>query len=634
MLFQRLTIGFINLVARCRVSKSTRVFVGKENIMPSERRPLRNLIAAVDFGSTHACARIYNDKCLAEAILPSNTSDPEACWSVLCNLLQSVITRSGIRTSDVYCLGLSVQRNTFLIWNRETSVPVTRLCTWQEINASAYASNRNNSQFIKALNRSGKMLYKVVPNAKFKMISHYKLTCIFAVTRLAHMFDEDPMLYEKCRDGEFVYGCLETWLLWRLTGGRAWCTDVSCTSATGAFDPSIPGLSPIILNFLKISPKSFPAICPTSTFFGEIHCGPLGDLGGAAKRRRVRVTAIIGDSQAAMLGEGCLSVGDAKLTLGTGAFLNVNIGSRVIPPNTGFYPVVGWAQSARTDSSLSCEVVPDTELKNVTYLIEGFNSDAGSSLIKLKEAGYFQSYTELEQILGTTSGSFDMAIETSPFFVPSSLGLRKVSRKRRTRSCEGEKALTFVNTNTTLTDGGIFVGLPGPLYQRNLPTSTRHAVLFALMDSIVMSARLLFVKGVNKELASDISVLRLNGNLTQSDWLMQRLADTLDLPVERSAISETCCLGAAIAAGVGAGIWDTYAEAVQCVHEQNTRLASSKAPKALKTRFIPNPASAACMESRYFHWTSVCAHTLAAHDSEFTKRKSSVALNSLLKFTK
>lgn len=91
-----------------------------------------------------------------------------------------------------------------------------------------------------------------------------------------------------------------------------------------------------------------------------------------------------------------------------------------------------------------------------------------------------------------------MAVETSPFFVPSSLGLRKVSLKKRMRSRDGEKALTFVNTNTTLTEGGIFVGLPEPLSQRNLPTSTRHSVLFALMDSIVMSARLLFVKGVNK----------------------------------------------------------------------------------------------------------------------------------------
>ncbi|KAL5111704.1 putative glycerol kinase 5 [Taenia crassiceps] len=589
--------------------------------MASEKFPSRNLIAAVDFGSTHACTRIYNDKCakLAEAILPSNTSSPETCWDVLCELLQLAISRN-LPIISVFC--------------RETSVPVTRLCTWQEINASAYASSRNNSHFIKALNRSGRILYKVVPNAKFKMISHYKLTCIFAVTRLAHMFDEDPMLYEKCRDGELVYGCLETWLLWRLTGGRAWCTDVSCTSATGAFDPSIPGLSPIILNFLKISPKSFPAICPTSTFFGEIRCGPLGDLGGAVKGRRVRVTALIGDSQAAMLGEGCLRVGDAKLTLGTGAFLNVNIGSHVIPPNTGFYPVVGWAQSARTDSSLSCEALPDTELKNVTYLIEGFNSDAGSSLIKLKEAGYFQTYAELEQILRTTSGSFDMAVETSPFFVPSSLGLRKVSPKKRARLREGEKALTFVNTNTTLTEGGIFVGLPGPLSQRNLSTSIRHSVLFALMDSIVMSARLLFVKGVNKELISDISVLRLNGNLTQSDWLMQRLADTLDLPVERSAISETCCLGAAIAAGVGAGIWDTYAEAVQCARKQSTKLPLSEASKAPQTRFTPNPAFVNCMESRYFHWTAVCAHALAVHDSELADSETSVALNSLLKLTK
>ncbi|VDM18282.1 unnamed protein product [Hydatigera taeniaeformis] len=601
--------------------------------MASEKRSSRNLIAAVDFGSTHACTRIYNAK------------------------LES------------------------------------------------------------ALNRSGRMLYKVVPNAKFKMISHYKLTCIFAVTRLAHMFDEDPVLYEKCRDGEFVYGCLETWLLWRLTGGRAWCTDVSCTSATGAFDPSILGLSPMILNFLKISPKSFPAICPTSTFFGEIRCGPLGDPGGAVKGRRVRVTALIGDSQAAMLGEGCLRVGDAKLTLGTGAFLNVNIGSHVIPPNTGkysfqiarhlmtlnffevgFYPVVGWAQSARTDTSLSCEALPDTELKNVTFLIEGFNSDAGSSLNKLKEAGtshnvellllllsdvcgirtdtqlcfeyvleiaciVFREYSAHYNDSGTTftppmsagiqrlsllvlfiidiilashwlNNSFDMAVETSPVFVPSSLGLRKVSLKKRARLREGEKTLTFVNTNTTLTEGGIFVGLPEPLSQRNLPISTRHSALFALMDSIVMSARLLFVKGVNKELVSDISVLRLNGNLTQSDWLMQRLADTLNLPVERSAISETCCLGAAIAAGVGAGIWDTYAEAVQCVRKQNARLALPEASKAPHTRFIPNPASVAHMQSRYFQWTTVCAHALAAHDSELVDSEPIISLNSLLKLSK
>uniref|UniRef100_A0A5K3FD71 FGGY_N domain-containing protein n=1 Tax=Mesocestoides corti TaxID=53468 RepID=A0A5K3FD71_MESCO len=389
----------------------------------------QSLIVSVDFGSTHACARIYDESCrsLAESVLPSGELDPESYWQVLCNLLSSVLKSklnffffislgSHVPSSAVYCLGLSVQRNTFLLWDRyvagsfdiirrKTSKPVSRLCTWQETNASAYASSRNNTYFIKALNKTGKVLYKIVPCTKFKLASHFKLTCIFVVTRLAHMFDEDPTLYERCRKGELVFGCLETWFLWRLTGGRAWCTDVSCISTTGAFDPCQLGISPIIMNLVEMSPKIFPAICPTSTFYGEVRFGPLGrspeEL--AAGIKRVRVTALIGDSQAAMLGEGCLNRGDAKLTLGTGAFLNVNIGSKAIPPKTGFYPVIGWAQSVRSNAEESCERIADTKLSNVTYLLEGFNSDAGNTLTRLKDSGFFRSYSELEEILSYCS---------------------------------------------------------------------------------------------------------------------------------------------------------------------------------------------------------------------------------------
>ncbi|VDL63969.1 unnamed protein product [Hymenolepis diminuta] len=183
--------------------------------MISDENSPRNLIMAVDFGSTHAFARIYDEKweSLAESTMPSKTNDPEICWTLMCNLIKAVLKRACVRPTDLNCLGISVQRNSFLLWNRETSRP--------------------------SLNKSGKLLYKVAPTPKFKMASHYQLTCMFSVTRLAHMFQEDPTLYEKCRKGELVYGCLETWLLWRLTGGRAWCTDVSCISATGAFDPSI-----------------------------------------------------------------------------------------------------------------------------------------------------------------------------------------------------------------------------------------------------------------------------------------------------------------------------------------------------------------------------------------------------------
>ncbi|KAM3184255.1 hypothetical protein ACTXT7_008694, partial [Hymenolepis weldensis] len=180
-------------------------------IMISDENSPQNLIMAVDFGSTHACARIYNEKCesLAESTMPSKTNDPEICWTLMCNLIQAVLKRACVHPTDLNCLGK------------------------HHVQLLVFVHGR------KSLNKSGKLLYKVAPTPKFKMASHYQLTCMFSVTRLAHMFQEDPTLYEKCRKGELVYGCLETWLLWRLTGGRSWCTDVSCISATGAFDPSI-----------------------------------------------------------------------------------------------------------------------------------------------------------------------------------------------------------------------------------------------------------------------------------------------------------------------------------------------------------------------------------------------------------
>ncbi|VDD83003.1 unnamed protein product [Mesocestoides corti] len=542
---------------------------------------------------------------LAESVLPSGELDPESYWQVLCNLLSSVLKSSHVPSSAVYCLGLSVQRNTFLLWDSFTCC-----------------------QFVfQALNKTGKVLYKIVPCTKFKLASHFKLTCIFVVTRLAHMFDEDPTL----------------------------------------------GISPIIMNLVEMSPKIFPAICPTShrselttclflisTFYGEVRFGPLGrspeEL--AAGIKRVRVTALIGDSQAAMLGEGCLNRGDAKLTLGTGAFLNVNIGSKAIPPKTGFYPVIGWAQSVRSNAEESCERIADTKLSNVTYLLEGFNSDAGNTLTRLKDSGKhswcpFKALVFLNLALRITHkplffltcdfpffmARFDAIEEdATPFFVPSSLGFCE-SRKMHTQSSSPEKALTFVNTNSVLTEGGVFVGLPAGFDQKALQKRVRKAAIFAVMDSIALSARLL-IRSANTQLTSNISVLRVNGNLTRSDWLMQRLANTLNLPVERSAISETCCLGAAIAAGVGAGIWASYADAVSRSRPQSTLVTGvsecTNSPQTLKTRFTPNPKCARRMDVRYTQWTSVCARVLKAHnaDCSATCPPDSITLNFLLKCIK
>nr|VZI26685.1 unnamed protein product [Spirometra erinaceieuropaei] len=368
--------------------------------MPSEE-----LILSVDFGSTHACARLYTKALInvSEAVYHGEAPlDPEAYWKILCELTENVLRPDKKLASAVRCLGLSVQRNSFLLWDRDTSVPVTEMSRWHDTSASAFAAALNQSRFVGTINKSGRILYKALPTAKFKIISNYNLSSIFTCTRLAHIFAENPELERRCLKGEVIFGCLETWLLWRLTGGRAWCTDVSCTSTSGMFDPCTLKWSHLILNFLKVSQRILPHVCPTSCNFGIVRCGPLA-RDDEAKRLGVppvRVTALIGDSQAATLGEGCLDKGDTKLTLGTGSFLNRNLGSKPIPPPKGFYPVVGWAISVKDPANnITCETSPDTKLSNVTYLLEGFNSEGGGTVSRLKRLGLFQSFDDLNDLL-------------------------------------------------------------------------------------------------------------------------------------------------------------------------------------------------------------------------------------------
>ncbi|VDL89770.1 unnamed protein product [Schistocephalus solidus] len=739
---------------------------------------------------------------------------------------------------------------------------------WYDTSASAFAAALNQSRFVESINKSGRILYKALPTTKFKIISNYSLTGIFACTRLAHLFAENPELERRCLKGEFIFGCLETWLLWRLTGGRAWCTDVSCTSASGMFDPCTLASgeyhvdcssvsSEAILAFreqssLQVSvqaieenagedlsgavqqrdssvvvaevavperlalmeelcellhqlgfamlenlnrdrfrarcllagellqaemespypelPQSFstntsldmshetfkacktynlgtgrgytvlelieamkaasgkpikyrvefrrpgdvstvyadaslakkelpwqanlglpvcPSLAPRVVFceikeptrefywiiqincnFGIVRCGPLAR---DAKARQlgvppVYVTALIGDSQAAMLGEGCLDKGDTKLTLGTGSFLNCNLGSKTIPPPKGFYPVVGWAISVRDrDSNITCETSPDTKLSNVTYLLEGFNSEGGRTLSRLQRLGLFQNFDDLDDLLSAASSELEFASKSvyqlvqtgaipddwnnflffcaiarhrkssnTTVYVPSSLGLKNYRKSKKSERPEVEALearLLFVNTNSLLTQGGVFVGLPASLLSAPRPASSLSAeesgaILLAVFNALTMASRLMVSKCRGRDFANKLPVLRVNGNLSRSAWLMQRLADTLDVPVERSPLSETCCLGAAVAAGVGAGFWQDYSEALPALHTQKALkeadLSASGIP--FKTRFEPNPAIVYPQEQAYCRWLRTCNKILLSQAS-FTSAEPSDCTN-------
>ncbi|VDN16403.1 unnamed protein product [Dibothriocephalus latus] len=165
-----------------------------------------DLILSVDFGSTHACARLYTKDLVSEAVHNEEAPlDPEEYWKILCKLIEDVLRPNKKLASAVRCFGLSVQRNSFLLWDRATSEPVTEMSCWHDTSASAFAAHLNQSRSVEAMNKSGRILYKILPSSKFKMISNYKLTGIFACTRLAHKFAENPEVRQTLHASPFLF---------------------------------------------------------------------------------------------------------------------------------------------------------------------------------------------------------------------------------------------------------------------------------------------------------------------------------------------------------------------------------------------------------------------------------------------
>lgn len=583
-----------------------------------------NLILGIDFGSTHACSRLYTHKLheVGSHTIPltdCTNLDPEEAWLNLCELIEGVLRDAGVNYLSVMCLGLSVQRNSFLLWDRRTSKPLTGISSWQDTTSADYTAEKNQSSFIKFLNASGRMLYPVVQAQKLKLFATFRLKNACACMRLSYLLQNDPLLAQRCHNGEVMYGCLETWLLWRLTGKETWATDVSCSSATGVYDPFAVGWSSTLLQFLKIPKEILPNVYPTSHNFGLVRCGPLAQANNSKEEKGghvVRVTAIIGDAQAATLGEGCLSPGDAKLTLGTGGFLNINTGSKAIARGKGFYPLIGWsAMDIRRPSHFGVNTF--ASFPSITYLLEGFNSEAGTAVEALRRLGLFQSFEEAEDLLVTASRE---EWNRSPsMYVPSSIGLQQpVSQSDNSvKGTRLKRSLTFVNTNCLIEGGGVFVGLPElptNVPARLLPPALRAELLHAAFESIAMSAKLMIEHALSKSKSSrsyiPIKELRVNGNLSNSNWLMQRLADLLRFPIERSSISETSCLGAGIAAGVGAGIWANYESAEKVLraqtHRRHVDSSDGQQPNARGRRFQPQQSTADRIEPRYAEWLQIC----------------------------
>ncbi|TPP65004.1 putative glycerol kinase 5 [Fasciola gigantica] len=553
------------------------------------------VILGIDYGSTHACATVYSFElealatytCKVERIEGSDGScelDPEGVWDCFCRVLDGAMRNAGITPNNVACLGISVQRNSLMLWDRQTGKPRSRIISWQDLRATELSKKWNKSFIVRSLKAGGHVLYWISQSDRFKAWASYRFRTTLACIRLRHFFEGRRALLEECRQGRICYGCLETWFLWRLTNGKVFATDISCASVTGMYDPFTCKWSGPVLSGLGIPHQIIPDVCPSSHFYGYIEAGPLR-VQMEASPEVPRFYPVVGWAST-----------DKFNGINTSAAERNSGGPGISAPVSSTFRSSSLTKSSSTHS-LGGATAP-IFAPDLTYLLEGSHENTGTLIEWLRSEGLFDSYAELEDML-VEGDRLDLDLRSpacSTFYItvpPALLSTHQETREMRTITGEQRKLLG---------PDGILTGVSGQWTRMD-----RLAIVRAVMESIALTVRRMLDR-CRKEAGVSPSELRVNGNVSLSNWLMQRVADVTNIPVQRSEFIDSSCLGAAITAGVGAGIWPDYASATSLIHGRQGRgYQDSKIGVQNCECFLPNMERVPFMRARYRFWCRACA---------------------------
>ena len=379
-------------------------------------------------------------------------------------------------------IGLTNQRETTVVWDRTTGRPVADAIVWQS-RITAPICERLRADGLEPL---------------FKSRTGLPLDAYFSGPKIRYILDQDPGLQRRAERGELAFGTVDSFLIWRLTGGRVHATDVSNASRTLLFDIHKLAWDDDLLEAVGVPRAMLPEVRPTSGPFGETDAS----IFGAA----IPITAAAGDQQAATFGQACFAPGEAKNTYGTGAFLLMNTGTEPVESSHGLLTTVAW------------QLEPGGP---ATYALEGSVFVAGAAVLWMRDGlRAIGASADIEQLAAGVDDTGGV------YLVPAFVGLGAPWWDPRARG-----ALLGMTRGT---------GLP------QIARATIEAIAYQVRD---------VVEAMNADAGRPMGALRVDGGAAANDTLLQFQADILDLPIERPAVAETTALGAAWLAGLATGFW-------------------------------------------------------------------------------
>jgi glycerol kinase len=411
--------------------------------------------------------------------------DPGEIWDSQLRAARGVLDAAGATARDVAGIGITNQRETAVVWDRRNGEPIHPAIVWQ---------SRQTASICDELRSRG--LEDEVRRRTGLVIDAY-----FSATKIRFILDAVDGAQERAERGELAFGTVDSWLLYKLTGGRVHATEYSNASRTLVFNIHTRDWDDLLLGELRIPRAMLPEVRETSGVFGAAEA----DWFGA----EIPIAGMAGDQQSALFGQDCTDPGRAKNTYGTGCFLLMNTGSEAPESQTGLVTTIGWGIDG-----------------GVTYALEGSIFVAGAAVQWLRDGlGILEHAADSEAAAGSVEDTGGV------YLVPAFVGLGAPYWDQLAR--------------------GTLVGLTRGTTREHLVRATLESIAYQTRD---------VVECVQRDSGIGLAALRVDGGAAENDFLMQFQADVLGVPLERPAVLEVTALGAAVLAGLGVGFWKDRSE--------------------------------------------------------------------------
>jgi len=408
--------------------------------------------------------------------------DLDEIWACTVKTIGEAIQIAGVDPKRIAAIGITNQRETTGIWDKGNGKPIDKAIVWQD---------RRTADFCNALKKKPGM------EAKIRKKTGLVIDAYFSGTKIKWLLDHVPHARQRAKAGELAFGTIDTFLVYRLSGGAAHVTDVSNASRTLLMNLKTLAWDPELLKIFSVPAEVLPKIASSSEIYA--HTSGVPGLPDG-----IPISGMAGDQQAALFGQACFDAGAAKCTFGTGSFILMNTGSKIVASKNKMLTTVAWKIG-----------------KKVNYALEGSAFIAGAAVQWLRDGlKTIDSAAEIESLAESVPDSGGVT------FVPALVGLGAPHWRQEAR--------------------GLIGGLTRATTRAHLARATLEGIAFLQYD---------ILQAMAKDLGKKLKVLKVDGGASVNNLLMQFLADILRVDIVRPKMVETTGLGAAFLAGLAVGVW-------------------------------------------------------------------------------